>query len=335
MPYSTASYFDDPRFNHTGDIDGAVAEEGLVAILGVPLQLGATVIGVLYAANRNERPFSRAEVSLLSSLAAHAAAAIDKARLLDETRLALDELRSVHLLLQERTRSVERAAEAHDRMAKAVLHGGGVEQIGGALVDVLGGRLLVLDEESRTQVEIGAPERPDESALAPAVAASLGTGRAVTVPGPGTCWAVIAVTVDQQQFGSLVLEREEPLDDADQRIIERAALVTALLMLSVRSGIEAENRVRGELVDDLLRAGRPGGQDPGTLTERARRLGADLTDPLAVYVVVLDGADRSRGASAARPHRVLARRSRWRLRGAAGPGAASGRGRCRSRRGGA
>ncbi len=107
------------------------------------------MIGVLYAANRNERPFSRSEVALLSSLAAHAAAAIDKARLLDETRVALEELRSVHVLLQARTRSVERAADAHDRMARAVLHGGGVEQIGSALVEVLGGRLLVLDGEGR------------------------------------------------------------------------------------------------------------------------------------------------------------------------------------------
>ena len=297
MPYSTASYFDDPRFNHTGAIDGAVAEEGLVAILGVPLQLGSTVIGVLYAANRNERPFSRSEVALLQSLAAHAAAAIDKARLLDETRVALDELRSVHLLLQERTRSVERAADAHDRMAQAVLHGGGVDRIGAALVDVLGGELLALDEENRLLESVGDPVRPDDARLEQAVAASLASGRAVPVPGDGTSWSVVAVTVDQEQFGALVLQREEPLDDADQRILERAALVTALLMLSLRSGIEAENRVRGELVDDLLRAGRPGGQDPETLTERAR-LGTDLAQPLAVYVVELDGADRRRGVSA-------------------------------------
>jgi GAF domain-containing protein len=298
MPYSTASYFEDPRFNHTGDIDGAVAEEGLVAILGVPLQLGSTVIGVLYAANRNERPFSRSEVALLQSLAAHAAAAIDKARLLDETRIALDELRSVHLLLQERTRSVERAADAHDRMAQAVLHGGGVRQIGAALVDVLGGELLALDEENRLLESVGDADWPDPDALEQAVAASLASGRVVAVPGDGTSWSVVAVTVDQEQFGSLVLQRDEPLDDADQRIIERAALVTALLMLSLRSGIEAENRVRGELVDDLLRAGRPGGQDAETLTERARRLGTDLSQPLSVYVVTLDGADRRRGASA-------------------------------------
>ena len=296
MPYSTASYFDDPRFNHTGSIDGAVSEEGLVAILGVPLQLGSTVIGVLYAANRNERPFSRSEVALLSSLAAHAAAAIDKARLLDETRVALEELRSVHLLLQDRTRSVERAADAHDRMAQAVLHGGGVEQIGAALVEVLGGRLLVLDEEGRQLEAVGAPDRPDPEALEKAVAASVGTGRVTAVPGDGTSWAVAGITVEHEVFGALVLQRDEPLDDADQRIIERTAVVTALLMLSLRSGIEAENRVRGELVDDLLRS--DGGHDPDTLVDRARRLGTDLTRPHCVYVVALDGADRRRGASA-------------------------------------
>ncbi|HET6654407.1 MAG TPA: GAF domain-containing protein [Nocardioides sp.] len=296
MPYSTASYFDDPRFNHTGSIDGAVSEEGLVAILGVPLQLGSTVIGVLYAANRNERPFSRSEVALLSSLAAHAAAAIDKARLLDETRVALEELRSVHLLLQDRTRSVERAADAHDRMAQAVLHGGGVEQIGAALVEVLGGRLLVLDEEGRQLEAIGDPDRPDPEALEKAVAASVGTGRVTAVPGDGTSWAVAGITVEHQVFGALVLQRDAPLDDADQRIIERAAVVTALLMLSLRSGIEAENRVRGELVDDLLRS--DSGHDPDTLVDRARRLGTDLTRPQCVYVVALDGADRRRGASA-------------------------------------
>ena len=173
MPYSTASYFDDERFMHTLAIDAAVADEGLVAILGVPLQLGSTVIGVLYAANRSERPFSRAEVALLSSLAAHAAAAIDKARLLDETREALSELRNVNLLLQARTQSVERASGAHDRMAQVVLRGGGVEEIARALVDVLGGALLLLDEGGRPLCSVGTVDPPEETMLERAVTTSL------------------------------------------------------------------------------------------------------------------------------------------------------------------
>lgn len=303
MPYSTASYFDDERFKHTAAIDGAVAEEGLVAILGVPLQLGTTVIGVLYAANRSERPFSRSEVALLSSLAAHAAAAIDKARLLDETRVALEELRSVNLLLQQRNRSVERASAAHDRMASVVLHGGGVEEVASALVDVIGGALLVLDEDGRRLVAVGDVSPPEDEVLLKAVDSSLASGRVAACSDDATSWHVAAVTVGQERFGSLVLERQEPLDDADQRILERAALVTALLMLSLRSGIEAENRVRGELLDDLLR---DAGHDPESLLERARRLGTDLTQPHSVFVVSLDGADRHRASSAV--EHVAARR---------------------------
>lgn len=295
MPYSTASYFDDERFKHTLDIDGAVAEEGLVAILGVPLQLGTNVIGVLYAANRSERPFSRSEVALLSSLAAHAAAAIDKAQLLDETREALAELRDVNLLLQDRTQSVERASAAHDRMAQVVLQGGGVEEIARVLVDVLGGALLLLDEEGRTLCSVGSVCQPDATMLERAVTTSLGTGRAVPCSAGARSWFVTAVTVGRQRFAALILQHEGEFDEADQRILERAALVTALLMLSLRSGIEAENRVRGEVLDDLLR---DPGQDPVGLLDRALRLGTDLTKPHAVFVVELDGADRSRAASA-------------------------------------
>ena len=59
-PYATASYFSDARFQHTGEIDDGVRDEGLVAILGVPLIRGSQVIGVLFAADRTERTFDRA-----------------------------------------------------------------------------------------------------------------------------------------------------------------------------------------------------------------------------------------------------------------------------------
>jgi GAF domain-containing protein len=62
---------------------------GLVAILGVPMVLGGTVIGVLFAADRRSRTLSLAKVSLLCAMAAHAVIAIDSANLLEETRSAL------------------------------------------------------------------------------------------------------------------------------------------------------------------------------------------------------------------------------------------------------
>lgn len=57
-PYATPDYRTDDRFRHTRNINAGVFEEGLVAILGVPLLLGSVhggdrkVIGVLFAADR-------------------------------------------------------------------------------------------------------------------------------------------------------------------------------------------------------------------------------------------------------------------------------------------
>nr|WP_026207959.1 helix-turn-helix domain-containing protein [Catelliglobosispora koreensis] len=276
-PYATADYFSDNRFRHLGDIDEGVREEGLVAILGVPLRLGSRVIGVLYAANRSARPFAREEVALLVSLGAHAAVAIDTARLLAETQTALEELSAANATIQAHSTSVERAAAAHDRMTSLVLRGGGVEDVSAAVTEVLGGELTVLDVDS-----IGD--------LTEAVVASRVAGHAVR---RGDTW-VAAVVAGTEDLGALVLRPGHELVDADQQILERAALVTALLLLFRRTASEAEGRVRGELLDDLLATP---ARDPAALRERARRLGVDLDAP---HLVVLIGPDTTAGSPSIR-----------------------------------
>ena len=275
-PYATAGYFTDPRFRHTDEINDGVLDEGLVAILGVPLIRGSQVIGVLFAADRTERTFDRSEVSLLGSLAAHAAIALDNARLLEETRAALDELSTASRELRAHTASVERAAGAHDRFIDLVLRGGGVEDVAAAVTEALGGSITVLDEEGRpTPACDGTGAVPPDPAAALTLARS--TGRTVRDGG----WWTAAVTVDSELLGGLVLHRDDELSDADQRILERAALVTALLLLIRRTAGEAENRVRGELLEELLSGNV---RDPDGMRERARRLGADLEQPHAVVV---------------------------------------------------
>src|SRR6185312_1539039 len=66
--------------------------------------------------------------------------------------------------------------------------------------------------------------------------------------------------------GALVFRPARPLAGADQRILERAAQVTALLLLFRSTVAEAEGQVRGELLDDLV--GRPV-TDPDALRARA------------------------------------------------------------------
>lgn len=296
-PYASDDYFTDERFHHTSVIDEAVREEGIVSIVGVPLALGSQVVGVLYAANRSRRPFSRADVNLLSSLAAHAVVAIDNARLLGETREALDELNATSNLLRAHSASVERAADAHDRFAELVLRGGGVEEVAAALTDILGGSLRVIGADGALlagKADGAAASNPavDDPALVAALASARQSGRAV-VAGR---WTVAAGLAGTEYLGALVLEHVDPPEQADLRIFERAAVVMALLLLFRRSVAEVESRVRGELLVDLLREPL---LNPAGLDDRARLLGVDLNRPHCMAVTAMRDALRERASTAA------------------------------------
>ncbi|MFS4093794.1 helix-turn-helix domain-containing protein [Streptomyces sp. AF1A] len=279
-PYVTDDYFKDPRFQHTHSIDAGVRDEGLVAILGVPLMLGPHVIGVLFAADRRARVFEREQIALLGSFAALAAAAIDTANLLTETRSALADLEQANEIIRDRSAAIERASEVHDRLAELVLRGGGVHDVAAAVSRVLDGT-----------VEFA------EAAATPAGAleASRVEGHAVRHGGD---W-IAAVAAGGELLGALVLRGHPGLDPVDQRTLERAATVTSLLLLARRSAAEAEQRVRGELLDDLLDAR---DRDPRLLRERAARLHADLDATHVVLAARLDGpaADADEEAAARR-----------------------------------
>ncbi|GAB1821264.1 helix-turn-helix domain-containing protein [Herbidospora sp. RD11066] len=294
--YATSDYFADERFRRAISIDDAVTEEGLVAILGVPLRLGTQVIGVLFAADRGARPFAREEIALLSSLAAHASVAIDTARRLEETRAALTELSEANRLIRNHSTAIERAADAHDRMTGLVLRGGGVEDVAAVVTEVIGGRLTVLDGSGEPLV--GDPADVDPS-VPDAARASRALGRSVE-RGRNLIASVDVGGSESSPLCTLVLRTAGPVADTDRRILERAALVTALLLLFRRSVADAEGRVRGELLDDLIT--RP---DLAGLPERARRLGLDLAEP-HVLVAVTHHGQRERAAFWASSEAALA-----------------------------
>ncbi|GAA0319008.1 GAF domain-containing protein [Streptomyces polychromogenes] len=290
-PYATGDYQRDPRFRHTAAIDGAVGEEDLHAILGVPLRLGARVIGVLFAADRSPREFSPREVALLSSLADHAAIAIDGARLLEETRRALAELGVASRTVQETSDALRRAEEAHDRLTGLVLRGGDLGEVAAAIGALLDGGTLVHDADG---AELARARSRPVAPPARAVAASRASGRAVAEGGTWVC----AVLAGPELLGSVTLTGRPALDEAGRRLFERAAMVTALLLLLRRSVAQTEDRIRGELLGDLLG---PSG-DPAGLAERARRLGVDLACPHALFVLHSDSAPRPRLLTAAAHH---------------------------------
>jgi len=308
-PYSSPNYLTDERFDHTRSVDGAVAEEGLIAILGVPLKLAGRVSGVLFAADRHERPFAPQEVALLSSLGAHAAIAIENARLFSETQQALYDLNAANLRIRAHSAAVERAAEAHERFTALVLGGGGLAGVAGALVELLGGGLLVLDpqrrvlasagdcvdEGHRLAIEQGSLPRaiPGGVALRRALEAAERSGRLARVErrdGLAPRW-LAPVIAGSERLGALILAEQRLLDEAELRTLERAALVTAVVLLGQRVQADAEQSVRVDLLGDLL-AQRDGDLD--RLRRRASLAGLNLDAAHAVVVAAGAFPDRRR-----------------------------------------
>ncbi|MFF3780215.1 helix-turn-helix domain-containing protein [Streptomyces sp. NPDC001933] len=308
-PYATPDYRTDDRFHHTRNINAGVLDEGLVAILGVPLLLGSSrggagkVIGVLFAADRSPRVFSPDEVALLCSLAAHAAIAIDTARALADTRSALDELAGANAELAEANAAVRahsaamrRAEESHDRLTDLVLRGRDVKDVATAVAGLLDSPLTIHDPGGRPLAAVRpdgadfAADGMDAGWLAETAEESRTGARAVHRDGRWIC----AVLAGQELLAGLVLHRRGQLDDSDRRLFERASVVTGLLLLLRRTVAETENRIRGELVSDLLT---DADRDPAGLTERGRRLGIDLDRPH--LLLVAEGGARERLAPAA------------------------------------
>ncbi len=279
-PYFTEDYQSDERFVHRAFIDDAVAGEHIRAILGVPLVLDGRVIGALLAVHRTVRPFPSSEVSLLTSFAAHAAVALENARLFAE----LDE---ANRTMTEHTAAVEGAAVAHDRLTDLLLHGGGVEEVAQVLAEVLEGRLALHDPSG--ELLAGSPGGRDWRR---GVAEAVASGRSVEVDG---CY-VAAALVGSEHVATLVLHGlAGPLALAERRTLERGALVTSLVLLFARTVAQTEERLGGELLTDLLEGGAP----DLLLRERARRQRVVIDPPLTVAVASVEGLDRHTAVRAA------------------------------------
>ncbi|MDN5794515.1 MAG: helix-turn-helix domain-containing protein [Intrasporangium sp.] len=281
-PYWTADYTNDQRFAHTSAIDSAVADEGIIAICGTPLIVESHFVGVLFAANRSPRPFTRDEVSLLGSLAALAAVTLVQTRALAEAEQAVRALSEAHETVRQYAAGVEKAAAAHDRFASLVLQDGGVEGITKSLVELLGGWAVLTDAEGERRSESG----PVPQDLGLVTDGNWGSGRLVEVDGT----YVAPVSAVRDRLGTLFVGGVEDLSDSDRRTIERAAVVTALVLLFERAVVDSHQHERDRLVSDLI-SPRGGIDDRLALTRSA---GFNAGQPFCLLVIRGDDRATSR-----------------------------------------
>lgn len=288
-PYFTTYYRHDERLKHVPVIDAVVEEEGLVAILGVPMMRTGELVGVLFASDRRERVFRPEEINLLSSLAALAAVALHNAELIEHLQRVVSELHRANEYVREHNRSMESAAAAHGRLTSLMAHGGNITALAATVAEVLGGPAGVLDEYGVVVAQAGqdgGASEPEPSWSQQVVVTAVSSGTFEAAPG----WWATPIVASGAPLGTLFVGPPATLDDVQQRTLERAAQVAAGLILNERAVEEAEQRVRGELLDELLSNETP---HHAAVQRLAARVGVDLSHPFLVAGVAVSDADVS------------------------------------------
>lgn len=295
----TEDYLSDDRLAHLAGVDEAAVDERLGGILGVPLMVGEDSIGVLLAADRSRRVFTDREVSLLASLASHAAVAIHNARIFKRLQEAASSLTQSNRRLQHSSEINRAAVDLHHQLTDTLVCGGGLAELAAGLAQAVGARIEVLDThdvvlaDSTPGAGDGDRDRRLRAALGstPAAAYFADAGSATSVTGTcGSDHVVVApITLRDGYAGCVVASRRVSFDDEVAVLVESGATALALALASERAVAEAERRASGELLTALL----VGEADEPSIRRRARAAGVDLRAVRCVLVFDLTDADAS------------------------------------------
>ena len=285
LPLWTSDYARDERL--AARVDDAVREESLVAIVGVPLSAGGRSLGVLLASDRRPREFTHDDVALLSSLAHHAAIALENASLFQEAQDAVARWKEASGRVERQNEALRRAATMHEQLTRLVLEGAPLADLADAVAATVGGDVAVLDARgaSLTPVTDMGPIATDDLEQAAAAEGLVRDPRSV-----GSWLRVVVVQAASRRLGYLV-HRGELESEAELRALERAAIVTALLLLDRRAHDDARARVVSRVLTELVSHDRP---DFAGVQRRARAAGVAVPEAPYVIAVALapGGGDR-------------------------------------------
>lgn len=284
--------------------------QGYHALVAAPLRAPDTgLVGVLVGYSTQARLFASAEVELVELLAEQAALACETTRLRAAQQEMITELSRANAELKHSRATTDWAEQQHRELMRLVLAEVGLPGLVAALADTLGASVTVEEPDGRLLArapEDGYLPPPDAAArrrrpVQAALAALARTNEVVEVgdrsgrPGAaavghprGTAQAWVAPILLDGETAALMWitnPRAAP-QPVQRRVIERFAVVVALELLTRRHLVEVEERLSGDLVGDLLRAGPDG--PPQGLLDRATALGHDLARPHHVAVLALD-----------------------------------------------
>ncbi len=280
-----------------GRLQDLAPTQGYQALLASPLRGSGEKAGVIVAYSVTAREFGPPELELIELLGGQAALALETTRLRAEQQEVIRELSRANDELRRGRAVLEWAEQQHHQLMQLVLDEVELPGLVGALATALRASVTVEDADGRMLAR--APEQdyrppPDLAARrAGPVRAALDHGevggryQVVRVPGGAAAWAA-PVVLGSELAGRLwvTAPAAEP-EPVQLRVIERFALVVALLLLQQRHVLDVRTRLSGDLLGDLLREGGP--VHPQAVLDRAAAIGHDLSRPHVVALLAVDG----------------------------------------------
>jgi purine catabolism regulator len=220
----------------------------------------------------------------------------------------IDAERSIVSLIVDRESQLRRRVEQiYERLLATLVEDAGIAALAAEVADVTRRPTVVLDEYFRVQVTV--PEDEATSAFGLAVGGTLATrdprgiGARSTAPFPLESAShapdalVVPLRLRETPAGYLVLGGDVPMADLDRQVAERAARVIGIELAKQRAVTEAQLRLQGDLLDDLLSGSYPSEE---AMLARARWMGHDLSRPHTVLALSIAAEQPDAGAESYR-----------------------------------
>ena len=272
MPVYAPDITEDPRFAPWRE---AALAEGYNSIVALPLVFRNEVIGVLNCYDA-PREYTEDQVEALMVVAEQAASAVGIARLISYQRSTIAQLSELNEHVTAQHDLMRRSEQAHETLAALLLEGRSLDAMTEALSDLLDAAVVLQDGQLRVLSSSGAEGHGGLSETH-GLSELDANGRAGSL-GPGSEGPpMLVVPVDLGGHGRGYLST--PLTQEAERALvlrtlEQAAVVFALHAARRRAAQEAEDRIRGDLLADLLAVRF---RDGAEARERALHLGLDFS----------------------------------------------------------
>lgn len=235
--------------NSTDLVIQTLGEEGVVSVLCAPLMFEGGAIGALYGGSRDLTTFSDTTIAVFTALATQAAVSIVNSRL--------------YGTLADQNELLERTLSLHRQLNDAALAGADTHGIAHEVA-------RLIERPVRVVREVG---KPRAWRYEPEVGSAPSCVDAVDAGGGEPAFEQVAIHAGEERLGTIAVLGEEPVSAFHRNALEQGATIMALEMVRERAAWEAEWRLRGELLEEILQ--QQGDPSEG-LQLRAARFGVDL-----------------------------------------------------------